>query len=407
MKIAILSVNLFDDSIGGVENHILYISRELIKRGHEIVCFKPVWEDKYEEAERKWDDQITIVYINLGKRPYDLRRWSGQGKSGYLIGFMGKAAYVLAAGKIARAIASWNPELVWQHDFSSGWLATRKLSRRFPVVLTNHSGEYLMLNQYTLSRFFLRWALGHYKAVIGPSKELTPGYLKKSVTIHNGVDTKVFSPLSAEERLEKKNALYGEADRFVIFCPRRWAPSKGIIFLAKAIHQLNEVGDLKSKLVFAFAGDDTRYPVYAEKIKSQLADVEIKVIRLGDLQPDQMIPYYQSADLVVIPSLMEAVSLAALESMACGTPVLSTNVGGLPEIIKDGETGYLVNPGQSDELARAIQRIYDEPERATVAREAMNMVRERYDWSAIAEATEDVLREALNETLHEAQAMNS
>jgi hypothetical protein len=82
MKIAILSVNLFDDSIGGVENHILYISRELIKRGHKIVCFKPVWEDKYKEAERKWDEQLTIVYINLGKRPYDLRRWSGQGKSG-------------------------------------------------------------------------------------------------------------------------------------------------------------------------------------------------------------------------------------------------------------------------------------------------------------------------------------
>jgi glycosyltransferase involved in cell wall biosynthesis len=194
--------------------------------------------------------------------------------------------------------------------------------------------------------------------------------------------------------LKKKIELFGEAERFVVFCPRRWAPSKGIIFLAKAIRQLNEDKDLKSKLIFAFAGDDKRYPVYTEKVKSQLTDLDIKVIRLGDLKPDKIIPYYQSADLVVIPSLMEAVSLAALESMACGTPVVSTNVGGMPEIITDGETGYLVNPGQPDELAKAIQRIYNEPERATVAREAMNMVRQRYDWSAIAEATEDVLREA-------------
>jgi glycosyltransferase involved in cell wall biosynthesis len=270
------------------------------------------------------------------------------------------------------------------------------------VVLTNHSGEYLMLNRYAWVRFFLRWALGHYKAVIGPSKELTPDFVKKSVTIHNGVDTSVFSPLSTEQRLAKKIELFGDAERFVIFCPRRWAPSKGIIFLAKAIHQLNEINDFKSKLVFAFAGDDTRYPVYTEKIKSQLADLEIKVIRLGDLEPAKMIPYYQSADLVVIPSLMEAVSLAALEAMACGTPVVSTNVGGMPEIITDGETGYLVNPGQPDELAEAIQRIYNEPEKATIAKEAINRVRQRYDWSVIAEATEEVL----SETLQEAQAMN-
>ncbi len=402
MKIAILSVNLFDDSIGGVENHILFISRELIKRGQEIVCFKPVWEDKYKEAERKWGDQLTIVYINLGKRPYDFRRWSGQGESGYLVSFLGKAAYVLAADKIASAIVSWKPELVWQHDFSSGWLATRKLSRQFPVVLTNHCGEYLMLNRYSLGRLFLRWALRHYKAVIGPSKELTPDFVNKPFTIYNGVDTSVYKPLSAEERLDKKAGLFGGTERFVIFCPRRWAPSKGVIFLAQAIRRLNEVGDLKSKLIFAFAGDDTRYPVYTRKVNSQLADLEIEVVRLGDFRPGDMVPYYQSADLVVIPSLMEAVSLAALESMACGTPVLSTNVGGMPEIIKDGKTGYLINPGHPDELVEAIRRIYDDPEKANIVEEAVNMVRSHFDWSAIAQATENVLKEAL----HEAQAMN-
>jgi glycosyltransferase involved in cell wall biosynthesis len=259
-----------------------------------------------------------------------------------------------------------------------------------------------MLNRYAWGRLFLRWALGHYNAVIGPSKELTPEFVNKSVSISNGVDTGVYTPLGAEERLEKKIELFGEDERFVIFCPRRWAPSKGVLFLAKAIRQLNEVNEIKSKLIFAFAGDDTRYPVYTEKVNSQLAGLDIQVIRLGDLKPDKIIPYYQSSDLVVIPSLMEAVSLAALESMACGTPVVSTNVGGMPEIIKDGETGYLVNPGQPDELAKAIQRIYNEPEKATIAKVAMNMVRQRYDWSVIAQATEDVLRE----TLHDAQAMN-
>jgi glycosyltransferase involved in cell wall biosynthesis len=397
MKIAILSVNLFDDSVGGVENHILYISRELVKRGHEILIFKPVWQDRYKQAERMWDGGLTIRYIDVGKRPYDFRRWSGKGTSGYLIGFLGKAAYVFAAGKISRAIASWNPELVWQHDFSSGWLATRKLARRFPVVLTNHSGEYLMLNRYPWGRLLLRWALRHYNVVIGPSEELTPKFVTKGYTIHNGVDLTLFTPLSPEARLEKKMALFGGAERFVVFCPRRWAPSKGIIFLAKAICLLDEDKNLKSKFLFAFAGDDTRYPVYTEKINSQLAGLDIQVIRLGDLKSDQVVSYYQSADLVVIPSLMEAVSLAALEAMACGTPVISTHVGGMPEIIQNGETGYLVSPGNPGELAEAIRKVYNEPKRADTAMRALNNVKCKYDWSIIAQATETILEETLHE----------
>ena len=403
MKIAILSVNLFDDANGGVENHILFLSKEFIQLGHEILLFKPVWEDQYKEAERKWDEKLTIAYVNLGKRPYDFRRWTSLGKSGYLAGFLGKVAYMIAAGEIARAIASWKPELVWQHDFSSGWLAPRKLSSRFPIVLTNHRGEYLVFKRHALGRLLLRWALKHYNAVIGPSKELTPDFVRNAYTIHNGVDTSLFFPLSLEKRIEKRKQLYGMTDRFVILCPRRWAPTKGIIFLAKAIRQLDQVDELKSKLIFAFAGNDTQFPLYTEKINSELNDLKIQVVRLGELKVGETIPYYQSADLVIIPSLMEAVSLAALEAMACGTPVLSTNVGGMPEIIEEGKTGFLVNPGQPDELAQAVHRISNEPGRTDVAMEALNMVRRQYDWSAIAKTTETVLRE----TLHERQAINS
>lgn len=396
MKIAILSVNLFDNSMGGVENHIRFISKELTRRGHEIMLFKPVWEDKVDLRERQIEN-LTIFYIKLGKPPFNLQRWSGQGICGYLAGFLGKAAYSFGAARVVKALMFWQPELVWQHDFSSNWWATRKLARFFPVVLTNHSGEYLLLKKFWIGRILLLWMLRHYKAIIGPSRELTPDFPKKAFTIHNGVDTRLFVPLPPEKRNSMKRELFGDTDRFVIFCPRRWAPTKGIIYLAKAIQWMGRNNQLNSKFIFVFAGSETQYPKYVEQINRELEDFEDSVIKLGSLNIYEMVRYYQSSDLIVIPSVMEAVSLAALESMACGTPVISTHVGGMPEIIEDGETGYLISPCRFQELGEAILRVYKDPHRALVAEKALAMIQQKYDWSVIATNTEKVLLKAVKD----------
>lgn len=392
MKIAVLSTFMFGSSIGGVENHIRFICKELIASGHEIRLFKPVWQHETKTNLQNCDG-LTIKYIDCGPQLLGNIRLKVSAFS-YFVGFMRKVDYLRVSSKVASKIDQWSPDLIWQHDFSSSWLTTKKLSNRYPIVLTNHTGEFLLLKKLPFFNRLSRFLLSHYKAVIGPSKELTPEHCTcLSVTIHNGVDLKWFKPLEVKARQELRTRILGSdnSKRFVVFCPRRWAPTKGILFLVKAIKKIVESGGL-DKYLFVFAGDNyDGYPGYSNDVSILLEKSGAQFVRSGNLDVYKMREWYQAADLIVIPSLMEAVSLAAVEAMSCGTPVLATSVGGMPELIEHGVNGYLVPPKDSDALAESIIAISQDHRRYPIACEALKLVTERYGWRTIATATEKVL----------------
>lgn len=393
MKIAILSTLMFDNSIGGVENHIRFMCREMILQGHEIMLFKPVWSDKYNTEPRRING-IPITLINAGNRICNLNQWSGEGIVGLLAAFFEKSQYTLGNKKVVQIISEWGPDLVWQHDFSSSWLASRILSRKFPVVLTNHTGEYLFLNKWIIGQILLGFLLKHYHAVIGPSKELTPKFIKYSYTIHNGVDLNFFKPIKSSLKPDLKERLFGVKDKYIVFCPRRWAPTKGIIIFARAIKWISENYSHASDILVVFAGsDDPQYPKYVDQINNIINQQNVPTLKLGNLDPYDLVSFYQAADLVVIPSLMEAVSLAALESMGCGVPVLSSCVGGMPEIIEDEKTGYLVEPGQPIPLAKSIIKLYESKNQEDVVERSLKLVLSKYDWSVVARNTEKILND--------------
>ncbi|SHP75710.1 glycosyltransferase [Mycobacteroides abscessus subsp. abscessus] len=400
MKIAVISAFMFDNSIGGVENHIRFICKEFLKKGYEITLFKPVWEDNLREDKVTEIDGMTLKHINIGKKPFDLSRFYGKGTFGYFTAFLNKSLYNYKYKKIYDEINRYSPDLIWQHDFSSSWLATKKLSNNYKVILTNHTGEYLFFQKYLVGRLIVKRVLSHYSAIIGPSIELTPrSYNKKTFTIHNGVDTAVFKKLSDAEIKSLKEKLIPEhlKDKFIIFCPRRWAPTKGVKYLADAIKVLEEEGETKD-LLFLFAGDKyTGYPLYTKEIESILSNSNANIIKLGNLDVYEIAKFYQLSDLVVIPSLMEAVSLSALEAMACGTPVLSTDVGGLPEIIEQNKTGIMVKPQDATGIAKEIITVFNDRDKcAYISQNAHNQVKDNYTWREIANQTEDVIKIAIS-----------
>ena len=398
MRMAMIASSVFGDYVGGVTNHIRFMAREMTAKGHELRMFNAVWDHEFPK-EQVDDGYVTVKYVNMGKPPYNFKKWTGKGKLGFIAGFMDRISYGAASKRLVDMVSEWNPDLVWQHDFSSSWLSTKRLSRGRPVVLTNHLGEYLMLQNRWYCKPLLRRILKHYSAIIGPSKELTPCMFKNSHTVHNGVDLDQFGVPSFDEKKALKKRLFGYNDRWVIFCPRRLAPTKGIIFLARAMLELDKLPEVRSNFVFVIAGTDyDKYPTYAENVHRILDQIQTPTVKLGNVPVSEMSAYYQASDLVVIPSLMEAVSLSALESMASGVPVLSTNVGGMPEIIEHGNTGYLVNAESSDELREAIMAIYKDKARDEVADRALEMVRSRYSWTAIADITENILLNCLKES---------
>ena len=115
---------------------------------------------------------------------------------------------------------------------------------------------------------------------------------------------------------------------------------------------------------------------------------------LGEQQ--ELVPFLSASDLFLLPSAQESFGLAALEAMACEVPVVASRVGGLPEIIDDGVTGYVCEPDAVDAMAeRSIALLCDENRRTAMGRAAAEVVRTRYCTDLVVPMYEDAYRAVL------------
>jgi starch synthase len=124
-------------------------------------------------------------------------------------------------------------------------------------------------------------------------------------------------------------------------------------------------------------------------------ETEEAVAQLGDavwieqmLPQDEVVELLSHATVFACPSIYEPLGIVNLEAMACGTAVVASRVGGIPEVVAPGETGLLVPPGDPDALARAINELVAAPERAQMMGEAgRRRAIDEFGWDRIAEQT--------------------
>jgi colanic acid/amylovoran biosynthesis glycosyltransferase len=145
-------------------------------------------------------------------------------------------------------------------------------------------------------------------------------------------------------------------DKTIIISTGRLEYVKGFVFAFLGIQQLVEEGiDVEYRIVGG--GKEEEYL----RFLIQRLGLDNSVKLLGPLSPDKVGLELAAADIYLSSSLSEGISNAVLEAMAIGLPVISTNVGGMPEVIEDGITGLLVEPYAPDQIADAIQRYIDHP----------------------------------------------
>ena len=289
----------------------------------------------------------------------------------------------------------------WYANFG-GHLA--KLTWSIPHVVTVHSLEPLrpwkaeqLGGGYALSMFCERTGIEGADGVIavsaGVRNDVLDCYPKvkpdRVHVIHNGIDPEIYKPDASPETL----ARFGiDPSRPYAFFNGRITRQKGLpLLLAAALHI-----DPQYQLVIAASSPDTaeiaaEVDALAERVRTERGNL-VWINRF--LPREDLIRLHSGATVFVCPSIYEPFGLVILEAMACETAVVASRVGGIPEIVVEGETGYLVDYDAdrpepfTKALAARIQELLSDPARASkMAKAGRQRVLERFGWPSIAART--------------------
>jgi glycosyltransferase involved in cell wall biosynthesis len=257
---------------------------------------------------------------------------------------MSNAADLRILTAIRAYVKENNIDLVHSHNYRATILAA--LSRSgVPLVVSNHGvivnatlrmKTLLVVERVVMSQLPVVIACSNFVksdlAVLG----LDPNRIE---TVYNG-----FKPRAdAEDGISRENLGIGP-DRIVFLYAGRLVEGKGLDDLLDAARQIPSC-----TLIIAGEGP------LSDELKATCASYEIDAHFVGRVDPPD--PYYRICDVVILPSEMEAMPMTLIEAAAFGKPVIATRVGGIPEIVLEGETGLLVPPRDPNALAQAMQEL--------------------------------------------------
>lgn len=400
MKVLLLTNEYPPYTYGGAGVHVEYLSRELSRLMEvEVRCFG----DQATTAEHL---QVTGFGLESGAYgcPAQLRSVFGAAQRSLDFNTRGIEADLVHCH-------TWYTHL-------GGILA--KLNYGIPLVVTVHSLEPLrpwkreqLGGGYDYSLWLEKTAIEMADAVIAVSKgtkqdiehhfRVDPARVP---IIFNGIDTDEFRPRRETAALTR----YGiDPSRPYLLFVGRVTRQKGIIYLVEAIRYM----DPGFQIVLCAGAPDT--PEIAAEMEQAVGEASRS--RPGLLWIREMvdkrslIELYSHAAVFCCPSIYEPFGIINLEAMACETPVVGSDVGGIPEVIVHGETGFLVPLAQMREspftpydpdtfarnLARPINRLMADPDlRQRMAKAGRRRAIEHFSWSRIAQQTRDLYQNLLN-----------
>lgn len=288
--------------------------------------------------------------------------------------------------RLRQAIRAWAPDVVHCYSFTAelwGAIACRLLpARERPVLISSVRGTYEWYgrNQWRMKR----WVSSQSASIISNSREGAE-YAARQMhwpmhhfhVVHNGVS--VTEPDAARVDLLRQHYLQNTFDTLVLFVGRL-VEHKNLPRLLQAFAQVVKQRP-RTRLLLAGSG-----PLH-DALAAQIGQLGLQDHALLLGEQSEVPALMEAADLVVLPSLREGLSNVVLEAMALGRAVLSTPVGGIPQAIDNGRHGVLVEPTDTDALARALLTLIDDPAlRERLGRAAQHKVLEQYSPPAMVSA---------------------
>jgi glycosyltransferase involved in cell wall biosynthesis/peptidoglycan/xylan/chitin deacetylase (PgdA/CDA1 family) len=328
------------DSIGGAERNLLQIVSFLIKEGHYpiVACFKG---GAVSETIEKMGVQVENLFVG---KVYNLR---------------GLRAFT----KLKQIIKRDGIDLiVTYHESSDFFGVVLALITRTPIISSRRDMGFQLKARHV---WIYRLINPFFSHVVTVSSAVKEAIIKsqwcqrdKISVIYNGVGNNALVK-SALDRKKLREQFGLGSDHRIICCLANIRPIKGQKYLIECAKLLSAK---YPEARFVFLGRLNTSHSYFSEISDLVSRYQLKnVIDFrGKISPDKISNWLCASDISVLPSLSEGFSNTILESMAVGLPVVATEVGGNPEVIKDGVSGYLVPPGDSAALAEAIGKLLNE-----------------------------------------------
>jgi glycosyltransferase involved in cell wall biosynthesis len=335
----VLITRRFPPAPGGVEKQVWEISHRLRRRGHAVSVHT---SDLYSD--------IPLRRLSTGQHDYQgiqVRRYVA-----IPIPFRRVQGTSLTPGMLFASVAATRaPDLVHAQGFnlvtvSAALLAQR--AKRSRTICTTHldpnalsSGPAVKI----LSQFDGLVALTDIERELMLKLGLDGGKIR---VIPNGIDTRTFSNPPHPTHFR---SMLGIESRLILYAGRIDIMSKGCDLLIEAVSLAQErIGEC----IVVFAGPDWGSQKYLQALSESK---RVQVLFTGNLGSKDLMAAYVACDVLVLPSLTESLPVSILEGMLCGAPIVATRVGGVPSIVRHEDTGLLVPPGDSRELANAICRV--------------------------------------------------
>lgn len=380
MKIGIFT-ETFLPQVNGVVTSICNMNRILLRYGHRVSVF------------------------TVGKGPervdgYDVYRFKGMTFKPYP-GYK----FFLPTPRAWRFMKERGVDIAHVRSSVVMGVVARRLSKKLgvPIIGTFDTplSEYIhyipMLGSFAPTRYLLSraanryivWCYNQCDLVTAPSHTareylIKSGCRKRIDVVSNGVDTEKYSPRNRDGRLKIKHYPDNE---FLIIHVGRIAKEKNVSVLIEAGRLLCKRG-FNFKLVIIGDG-----PARAE-LQSMVRKLGLQrhIEFAGHVPEEQLCKYYASADLFVTASTVETQGIVLLEAMASGCPVIGANAGAIPELVRDGDNGFLFEPGNAGMLANLIEGMLKDEDLKGMKRQCLRTIRE-HSIESVAKRFEGFYRE--------------
>jgi glycosyltransferase involved in cell wall biosynthesis len=357
-------------NVGGPALHVAYLTAGLRSRGYDTTLVAG--------SLARGEDSMAFV---ADARDVQIIRIDQLGRE------ISPFRDLVATVRLARLIRRERPDILHTHTAKAGTVgrvaALLAGGRRPPIVVHTFHGHVLRGYFGPLRTWFFRqlerWLARHTTALIAVSPQVRDDLValgvapaERFVVVRLGVELGERVTGEQDGRTESRRYLGIGPERFAVGWIGRMTPVKRTDDVLVAFKQLRETG---VDAVLCLVGDGPDRPQLEQRAH------ELGVIRdtlfLG--YQEDVAPFYAAFDALILPSSNEGTPVSAIEALAAGRPVVATRVGGVPDVVQEGEDGFLVEPGATDDLAERLARLAREPElRERMGRAGRDRVLPRY-----------------------------